>query len=177
MGWARANMLFDRLDGLPDPGSPMEVLMLVLWRMRQNIEFQKSRAVVTSLLNQQGAEAKYIEKAYDDLKEAFFPFEKTEREEEISTLKKVMEKELARGMLSVKPLMDLTRDTVKRKLAKGEAVLQDRANQLRRGSLKALNKDPFEVARARKRKAASSTTTGNAMKPVRPTSSEQKPPA
>lgn len=142
--------------------------MLVLWRMRQQIEFQKSRSVITALLNQQGAEPKYIESAYEDLRNSFFPFEKSEREEEISLLKKVMEKELARGPLSVKPMVDLTRDKMKRKLAKGEAILKERADRLRKGALNPLDKakDPFDQARARKR-SASSTESGSAMKPVR----------
>lgn len=168
MGWARANIVFDRLPRLPDAGSPMEILMLVLWRMRQNIEFQKERAVLTALLNQQGAEPKNIEQAFKDLRAAFFPFEKTKREEEISTLKKAMEAELARGALSVKPMMDLTKDTMRKKLAKGEQALQDRANKLRRGTLKSLDRDPFLTARTRKRHTVSSTAGGHVMRPVRP---------
>ena len=168
MGWARANILFDRMKTMPDPGSPMEILMLVLWRMRQNIDFQKSRAIITALLNQQGAEPKQIEKSYNDLRAAYFPFESGEREEEIAVLKKVMQKELARGPLSVKPMVDLTRDTMKRKLAKGDRILRERANSLRQGSLTALDeKDPFLEARTRRRSSASSTMTGNAIKPVR----------
>lgn len=176
MGWARANLLFDRMTVLPDPGSPMEILILVLWRMRQNIEFQKSRAVMTALLNQQGAEAKFIEKAYADLKEAFFPFEKSDREEEISVLKKVMEKELARGPLSVKPMVDVTRNNMKAKLAQGDKVMQDRARQLRKGTLKTLEADPFQTARSRSRNTASMTNIGSVMKPVRPTTQKQKSP-
>ena len=142
--------------------------MLVLWRMRQNIDFQKNRAVMTALLNQQGAEAKFIEKAYGELKDAFFPFEKGEKEEEISVLKKVMEKELARGPLSVKPLVDLTRDKMKNKLAKGDRILTERANQLRKGSLKTLERDPFKEARERTREASASLTSkGPVVKPVR----------
>jgi len=160
-------MLFDRLQELPDPGSPMEILMLVLWRMRQNIDFQKSRAVITALLNQQGAEAKHIERAYGDLREAYFPFEKTDREEEVHVLKKVMEKELSRGALVVKPMVDLSRDKMKRKLARGEQAIQERASQLRRGTLKTLDReDPFGAARQRRR-TASSTNSGAAIKPVR----------
>lgn len=177
MGWARANIVFDRMDRLPDAGSPMEILMLVLWRMRQNIDFQKNRALLTALLNQQGAEPKNIEAAFKDLRTAFFPFEKTERESEISTLKKAMERELARGALSVKPMMDLTKDSMKKKLAKGQQALQERANKLRKGSLKNLDKDPFLTARTRKRLTVSSTATGHVMHPVRPTMPKPEPPA
>jgi hypothetical protein len=164
------------MDVLPDPGSPMEILMLVLWRMRQQIEFQKSRSVITALLNQQGAEAKYIEQAYDDLRESFFPFEKGEKEEEIATLKKVMQKELSRGPLSVKPMVDLTRDKMKKKLAKGERIMKEKADRLKKGTLKTLDKDPFAQARARRR-SASLTTKGSAVKPVRLSHPTPKSPA
>lgn len=163
------------MDGLPDPGSPLEILTLVLWRMRQNIEFQKSRCVMTALLNQQGAEAKFIEKAYADLKESFFPFEKTEREEEVVMLKKAMEKELARGALSVKPMVDITRDQTKKSLVKGAQFLKQRANQLRKGTAKSLERDPFQEARNRGR-GASLTKSGSVVKPVRHTPNQQKVP-
>ena len=151
--------------------------MLVLWRMRQNIEFQKERAVLTALLNQQGAEPKNIEKAFKDLRAAFYPFEKTQKETEISTLKKAMERELARGALSVKPMMDLTKEHMKKKLAKGQLALQERASKLRKGNLKSLDRDPFLTARTRKRLTVSSTATGHVMHPVRPTMPKPEPPA
>ena len=149
---------------MPESGSPMEMIFLVVWRMRQQIEFHKSRVVVQALLNQQGAEAKHIEEAYDDLREAFFPFEKAKKAEEITDLKKVMHQELARGALSVKPMMDLTKDSVKQKLTQGQVAIEERASLLKSGRLRRLDReDPFQKAKNRERGASASLTdTGNA---------------
>lgn len=163
MGWARANILYDRIKRLPEAGSPMEIVFLVIWRMRQQIEFHKSRVLVQALLNQQGAEAKHIESAYEDLRGAFFPFEKTQREDEIVDLKKVMHRELAKGALSVTPMMDMTRANIKQKLSKGEAAIRERASLLKSGRLRALDgEDRFRRAKMRIRETASLTKVGNA---------------
>ena len=163
-------MLFDRMEGVPDHGSPMEILFLVLWRMRQQIEFQKNRAIVQALMSQQGSEGEAIEKAFDDLRESFFPFEKKQRSVEIANLKKVMDTELARGALKVTPMVDLTRSTMKQKLAQGQEALTQRAEMLRAGKLRTLDGDPMEAAKRRQRKqaAASLTSTGPALMSVRP---------
>lgn len=149
----------------------MEILFLVTWRMRQQIEFHKSRVVVQALLNQQGAEPKHIEAAYEDLRESFFPFEQAQRKEEIRDLKKVMHRELSRGALAVKPMVDVTRDTMKKKLSQGQAALHERESLLQAGRLKKLDKgDPFQRAKARKRGASASlTSTGTAMSSARRT--------
>jgi len=177
LGWARANILFDRFKGMPENGSPMETLFLVLWRMRQQVDFQKSRVLVQALMNQQGAEPKHIEEAFEDLRESFFPFEQAKRDEEIKDLKKVMHRELARGPMSVKPMVDMTRETMKKKLSQGQAALQERADLLQSGRLQNLDQgDPFERARRRKRGASASwTEKGSAQPPVRPSQIHRTP--
>lgn len=149
----------------------MEILFLVLWRMRQQVEFHKSRVVVQALLAQQGVESKHIEAAYEDLKEAYFPFEKAKRDEEITDLKKIMHRELAKGPLAVRPMMDLTKDNMKQKLSQGQAALSERATLLRSGRLQSLDKgDPFQKARSRDRGvSASLTKPGSAAALARPT--------
>ena len=156
MGWARANLLLEKYPDVPPTGSPMEILFLVLWRMRQELAFQQSRSAVQSMLSQQGADSKSIEKAFEDLKNSFFPFEKTQRAEEIEILKKVMSKELKRGALSVRPMIDLTRAKNKKKLERGDRILKQRASQLRQGALKPLEKDPFLKAKRRRKRSSAS---------------------
>lgn len=144
---------------MPDVGSPMEILFLVLWRMRQQTEFHKSRVVVQALLAQQGVEGKHVEQAYKDLQEAYFPFEQTKKEEEITTMKKAMEKELGKGALAVKPMMDMTKDNMKQKLHQGQAMIEERASLLRSGRLQNLDKgDPFQKARNKSRGPGASLT-------------------
>jgi len=146
----------------------MEILFLVLWRMRQQVDFQKSRVLVQALMNQQGAEPKHIEAAFEDLRESFFPFEKTVRDDEIKDLKKVMHRELARGPMAVKPMVDMTRDTMKKKLSQGQAALQEREALRRSGRLQNLDQeDPFKKARQRRRGASASwTEKGPAQNPA-----------
>ena len=174
MGWARANMLYDRVGGMPDRGSPMEILYMVLWRMRQQIEFHKSRALMQALMSQQGVEGEPVEKAFEDLRNAFFPFEQGQKEEEISSLKKVMMREISRGALSVVPMADMTKTRVKQDLARGQANMREKADMLRSGRLKPLDRDLLQAARSRAR-SASLTGKGNARGIVRPTTKAGAP--
>lgn len=119
--------------------------------MRQEIEFQKSRSTLQALLSQKGAEDKEIMKAFNDLKEAFFPFDKNQKKDEIRNLREAMQKELARGPLTITPLEDLTRKNVKGKLSKGQEALARREQLSQEGRLTAL--DPFDQIRRRPRGA------------------------
>jgi hypothetical protein len=134
----------------------MEMIFLAVWKMRQTIEFQKTRVVVQAQLSQQGVEGKLIEKAFEDLRQAFFPFEKTQREETNDLLRKALHKEVSRGALTIKPQMDLTRAQMRQKLTKGAMVVSQRADLLRQGRLKPIDQEsPFLTARRRSRSPAS----------------------
>ena len=159
-------MLYDRMEGMPEPGSPMEILFLVLWRMRQQIEFHKSRVVVQSLLSQEGVSGESIEKAFEDLRNAFFPFEENAKSAEEEKLRKVLYRELARGPLKVTPMVDVTKEGLKQKLHQGQQELKEQARQLQTGRLRPLDQDPFEKSRRRKRDA-SSISLVRAKTPVR----------
>jgi len=140
---------------LPEIGSPMEMIFLVVWKMRQNIEFQKTRVLVQAQMSQQGVEGKLIEKAYEDLRGAYFPFEKTQREESIEQLRKALHKEIARGGLAIKPQMDLTKSHMRQKLNRGAHILNQRADLLREGRLKSIDQGtPFTAAKRRPRTAS-----------------------
>lgn len=133
----------------------MEMIFLVVWKMRQNIEFQKTRVLVQAQMSQQGVESKLIEKAYEDLRGAYFPFEKTQREESIDQLRKALTKEISRGGLSIKPMMDLTRAQMRQKLDRGAHILNQRASLLKEGRLKSIDQGtPFTNAKRRPRTAS-----------------------
>ena len=137
----------------------MEILFLVLWRMRQEIDFHKNRAVLQGLMSQQGADPKSIEKAFEDLRQSFFPFEKTQREEEVVVLRKVLDREMKRGALSVRPMVDMTQKKMSKKLAKGQESLQRRANMLRVGQLQKLDNSPLADARQKPRRSKTASST------------------
>lgn len=140
---------------LPELGSPMEMIFLAVWKMRQNIEFQKTRVVVQAQLSQEGVEGKLIEKAFEDLRQAFFPFEKTQKEESIDMLRKALHKEVGRGGLKITPMADLTRVQMRQKLTQGNMALDRRADLLKKGQLKSMDRpSPFVAAKRRPRTAS-----------------------
>lgn len=108
----------------------MEIVFLLIWKMRQNIEFQKSRATLQALLNQKGAETKHIEDAFEDLKNAFFPHDKNQKKQEIGNLRNVMMREIARGALAVIPTVDPDHRKVANRLARGQERLYSRQQQM-----------------------------------------------
>lgn len=133
----------------------MEMIFLAVWKMRQTIEFQRTRVVVQAQMSQQGVEGKLIEKAFEDLRQAFFPFEKTEREETIAMLRKALTREVARGGMRVTPMMDMTRPQMRQKLTKGAQALSQRADLLREGRLKPIDQSTTFVAAKRRPRTAS----------------------
>lgn len=112
--------MFDKTTRVPPPGDPLEIVFLLVWKMRQNIEFQTARATLQALLNQKGAEPKHIEDAFQDLKNSFFPFEKNQKKQEIGELRKAMMREIARGPLSVTPMADPDRRKMANRLMRGQ---------------------------------------------------------
>lgn len=105
----------------------MELLFLLVWNMRQRIEFQKARSTLQALLSQQGAESKEILSSFDDLRESFFPFDKNEKEDEKRRLRDELMKEVNRGPVVVVPMVDTYRPKIASKLARGQEILAERA--------------------------------------------------
>jgi tmRNA-binding protein len=132
----------------------MEMVHLLVWKMRQNIEFHKSRATMQALLSLKGAEDKSVMAAFDDLKDAFFPFDKNEKKDEIARLKVEMLKEINRGALAITVLSDPNRKKITSRLAKGQADL-DRTQHMRQAG-KVVNIDAFQKAQRRTRSPGAS---------------------
>lgn len=123
-------MVYDKAAKVPAPGDPMEIFFLLIWKMRQDIEFQKSRSTLQALLNQKGAESKHIEEAFEDLKNSFFPHDKNQRKQEIGNLRQVMMREIARGALAVVPTVDPDQRKMANRLARGQERLMTRQQQM-----------------------------------------------
>ena len=68
---------------MPEPGSPMEIVFVLVWKMRQNIEFHKSRSLMQALLSQKGADDRTIMQAFD----LFFSEDMTDGRRIISKLR------------------------------------------------------------------------------------------
>lgn len=149
MGWLQANMLYEKATKLPPFSTPTGIMFLLVFKMRQSIEFQKSRALVQALISQQGADNEHIKKAFDDLKEAFFPFDKNQREAELKKMRVEMERWVKHGPVAVTVDERYSEKDRNRKmgmkLAKGQAKLAERLTQ------KTERLDPFEKAKRRPR--------------------------
>lgn len=118
----------------------MEIIFLLIWKMRQDIEFQKQRANMQAQLNQKGAEPKHIEEAFADLRAAFFPFEKNQKKQEMGDMRQAMLREIARGALSVIPTVDPDRGKMSNRIARGQEKLARR--QAKTDELVGMRQDP-----------------------------------
>jgi hypothetical protein len=107
LGWVRANLLYDRQMRPIPANSLMEKVFFLVWRMRQEIEFQKARATMQALalLLDSQEKAKIVGEAFTELRHTFFPYDRKQGEEEKMRLRKVVFQEAARGPISVTPMV------------------------------------------------------------------------
>lgn len=151
MGWARANIMFEKAKRVPEPGSPMEIVFILLWKMRQDIEFQKSRATLQALLSQKEVESKPVIEAFDNLREAFFPFNKNQKKSDLKTMRDQLMREVRKGPVSVIPTEDVNKRKVQSRLVRGERDLAKKEAMHKSG--KTVDIDSFDKARRRTRRA------------------------
>ncbi len=151
MGWARANIMFEKAKRVPEPGSPMEIVFVLLWKMRQDIEFQKQRATLQALMSQQGVESKPVLEAFDALKESFFPFSKASKSTDFKDMREHLMREVRRGPISVTPLEDPNQRKISSRLARGTQDLAKKTAMHQSG--KTVDIDAFDRVRHRRRRA------------------------
>lgn len=143
-------MLYEKATKLPPFSTPTGIMFLLVFKMRQSIEFQKSRTLVQSLMSQQGANDDHIKKAFDDLKEAFFPFDKNQKQAELKKMRDAMTYWVNQGPVVVEVQSDGRQDKrVASKLARGQRDLNNRMSQDQSGRLVGI--DAFAKAKNRKR--------------------------
>lgn len=106
-----------------------------------------------ALLAQKGAESKEIMEAFDQLREAFFPFDRNQKGDEVRRMKEAMMREISRGALAVTPLVDPGRKRIASKLVQGDRELERQAVMQQQGRTKSI--DSFNQAKLRHRGASS----------------------
>lgn len=126
-------------------------MFILVWNMRQNQEFHKSRSVMQALLSQKGAEEKTITEAFDALREAFFPFDRNEKKSQLKEAREKLMAEINRGPLGITMVEDPNRRKMSSRLVQGQANLAQKNAMAQSGASVAL--DPFDKARKRKRNA------------------------
>jgi hypothetical protein len=121
----------------PEPGSPLESLMLMVWRMRQDIELQKTRAVVQAVVAAagEGEEAsKQLESAWNDFLDEHQPYKRgTQKRQDGGAMEYLME-EVKRGPLKVIPLQPVGQASSKlrKRHEKGQVVQMKTQRRKRR---------------------------------------------
>jgi len=124
LGWIRANILYEKAMKLPETGSPMETLFILLWKMKQDIEFQKVRTLVQGLYSlQPTSEDKSVQDAFEDFRKAFQPFTEKRKDEEKQDLRAALLREVSKGPIRVTVQEDFTRRKMSVGLAKGEKAM------------------------------------------------------
>lgn len=95
--------------------------MLLVWRMRQDIEFQKTRVMVNATLAS-AAQGDMIESANKQLQEAWqdyldevYPYQKGQRVRTDQAAIEFLKQEVAKGPLTVTPLQPVGKATSKLK--------------------------------------------------------------
>lgn len=108
LGWARANIVYDKLQGPPEPGSVMEALCLMVQARRELKELYSMRTVVQAVMlgqhpeNQDTGEA--VKEAYELYKGSLMPFLEGEIKRGENDVVKAIREEVARGPIAVQPL-------------------------------------------------------------------------
>ncbi len=118
----------------------MEILFLLLWKMRQEKEFNRDRAIIQAqVLGLEDGKAAID--AFKDYQNSWMPFMKKAQELEDTDIKEFMHREIAKGPLKVVPMREDKPKGISQGLIRGQEALQKRADLLKTGKLKTL--DPF----------------------------------
>jgi hypothetical protein len=106
--------MYEKMASPPEPGTLMESLILLVWRARQEIQMQQTRALVhavTAAAAGEGNEKEatdQLHKAWSDYLDELFPFQKGKRSNADNAAMGALQRELKRGPLSVTPLRSLS---------------------------------------------------------------------
>jgi len=113
--------MYDKLHEPPAPGTPLESVMLLVWRMRQDIEFQRTRVTINAILasaaqgdNVQAAN-KELQDAWQDYLDESYPYQKGQRTKTDSAAIEFLKQEVAKGPLTVTPLQPVGKASSKLK--------------------------------------------------------------
>jgi hypothetical protein len=133
VGWARANVLYDKHVGPPPRNSPLESVFLLVFIRRQEADLLATRALVRSMINlseSQELEEEAI-KAFEDYCGKMFPFwkraEDLEVDDQRQALMKIINKPLRINMPELyKTQAAALKMKAKRKQASQKARIPDR---------------------------------------------------
>jgi hypothetical protein len=108
LGWARANIMYDAMRDVPPPGSPMESVMILVWQMRQEIDFYTVRAIIQSEADD-SKDGKPTQDAWKAVVDAFYPYMKEQRRKSDLAAMNFLKREVARGAFRIRPLVPVVK--------------------------------------------------------------------
>jgi hypothetical protein len=125
-------MLYDQSVALPQSGSPLESVFILLAKKRQEAEYYKTKLMVASNLAPHSEEgAKMLSGAWDDYRDAVFPFLAGQKSKKDDEARKVLNW-WGKRMLKIRPLWRANeRKGIVSKLRKGMERVK-KSEQLRR---------------------------------------------
>lgn len=99
--------MYDMMVEPPPPGSPVESIILLVWRMRRDYEYNGVRAIVQAAVNPD--DGKSTQDAWAEYTNAMFPYLGEQKRRSDKAALDYLMKEVARGPLSIKPLVPLVK--------------------------------------------------------------------
>lgn len=121
--------MFEKLNRPPKPGTPLESMMLMVWRMRQDLDLYRTRALVTAIVaaatKGEGSD-KELQDAWKSYVEEVFPWQRGQRTNSDKAAIEYLKKEVARGPLHVMPLQSLSKPK-SRMRRRHDAVTEERS--------------------------------------------------
>lgn len=132
MGWARANLVYEKLDHPPAPGTPLESLILLVWRMRQDIKLAETRAIVQAVASAASGSSegdKALQEAWKGYVGELFPFHKRSIQNQDLAAIDYLRREVSKGPLSVVPLQPVGKSASR---MRRRTVENEEAQKLRR---------------------------------------------
>jgi hypothetical protein len=116
-------MAYEMMSEPPTPGTLMESLMLLVWRMRQDVELQRTRALANAIIvsSQQGdSNDKILRESWTAYRDALLPYQKVMTETQDQKAMDFLKREVARGPIKVQPLQSLSQGTFRRRRRQGK---------------------------------------------------------
>lgn len=116
-------MAYEMMAEPPTPGTLMESLMLLVWRMRQDVEFQRTRVLANAIIvsAQQGGENdKILRESWEAYRGALLPYQKAMTETQDKKAMDFLRREISAGPLKVIPMQSLNQGALRRRRRHGK---------------------------------------------------------
>lgn len=113
-GWARANVWYD-LKILPEPGSPLESIFVVLFTLRQDIEFNKTMTMLHAILEaprqtlEQYKPDKTLDQAIEAYVKSMYPYWDADKKADIQKAAQVLHQWVSKvDHMEIQPIPTIT---------------------------------------------------------------------